>query len=106
MDDTLPEDAFTVRPERVPLADAGDCRWSVYLMRVDLTRRHQPPALKIGMVGSGTVGQRRLEHERDFGPAVLLDVWTLEHAASRLDELWPGASLNSTKHGSTSHRSS
>ena len=41
--------------------------------------------MKIGMVGSGTVGRRRTEHERDFGPAVIVDVWTLAHAASRLE---------------------
>lgn len=81
------EDAFTVWPQRLALDDAAlMCRWSVYVVRVDLTHLGQPAALKIGMVGSGTVGQRLRSHDRTFGPTQLLDAWTLSHAVRQLDE--------------------
>lgn len=81
------EEAFTVWPQRLARDDAAlTYRWSVYVVRVDLTHRDQPSALKIGMVGSGTVGQRLRSHDRVFGTTELLDVWTLSHAASQLEE--------------------
>lgn len=81
------EDAFTVWPQRLAVDDAALAfRWSIYVVRVDLVRHGQPSALKIGMVGSGTLGQRLASHGRTFGPTELLDVWTLSHAVSKLDE--------------------
>lgn len=81
------EDTFTVWPRRLPVDEAtGAYRWSVYVVRVDLAHRGQPTALKIGMVGSGTIGQRLRDHTNDFGPNELLVAWTLFHAVSHLDD--------------------
>ena len=56
-------------------------------MRFDLTHQQQASALKVGMVGSGTVGSRLQSHERQFGPATVLSAWSLAHATARLDEV-------------------
>jgi hypothetical protein len=87
MQSPLPEDAFIVMPEAVPVGDAGECRWSVYLIRVDLDRHRLGSALKIGMVGSGTIARRLNEHRRTYGRVELVGVWTLVHAARRLDRV-------------------
>jgi hypothetical protein len=79
-------DSFTAWPREVPVGEAADCRWCVYLMRIDLKRHRLPSALKLGMVGSGTVGQRRRRHENHFGDVELLGVWTLAHDAQRLEK--------------------
>lgn len=81
------EDTFTVWPQRLVVDEAAlAVRWSMYVVRVDLVRHGQPSALKIGMVGPGTLGQRLRSHDRTFGPTELLDAWTLSHAVSQLDE--------------------
>jgi hypothetical protein len=81
------EDTFTVWPQRLVVDDSAlPFRWSIYVIRVHLTRHSQPSALKIGMVGSGTLGQRLKSHERTFGMTELLDAWTLSHAVSHLNE--------------------
>lgn len=84
------EDAFTVWPRRLNLVEASLARWSIYVVRVDLAHRDQMPAIKIGMVGSGTIGQRLRDHARDFGPSELLDAWTLAHAVRHFvgDPAW------------------
>jgi hypothetical protein len=80
------EDTFTVWPQRLALDDATHThQWSIYVIRFDLALRDQPPALKIGMVGSGTIGHRLRDHERNFGPNELLDAWTLSHVVSQFD---------------------
>ena len=56
-------------------------------MRFDLALRAQRPALKIGMVGSGTVGFRLRDHEKQFSPAKILSVWSMAGACTQLDEL-------------------
>ncbi len=86
MQSSSSEDTFTVYPDAVPITEAEHCRWSVYLIRVDLVRPSVARALKIGMVGSGTVGHRLAEHTRAYGPVELVDVWTLAHAVRRLDD--------------------
>lgn len=87
MSGTRREDAFTVWPQRLSVDEATRAyRWSVYVARVDLAHRGQPRALKIGMVGSGTIGQRLRDHAKDFGPNELLAAWTLSHAVSQFDD--------------------
>jgi hypothetical protein len=78
---------FSVDPRRLPPNEWIDARWSVYLMRFDLVQRGQAPALKVGMVGSGTVGSMVRSHQRQFGPAEVLSTWSLAHATAQLDEL-------------------
>lgn len=78
---------FTADPRRLGPDEAASARWSVYLMRFDLAHRGQAPALKIGMVGSGTIRSRLRSHERQFGPAQVLSTWSLDHAAVHLDEV-------------------
>jgi hypothetical protein len=56
-------------------------------MRFNLEQRGQAPALKIGMVGSGTVGARLRSHDKQFGPADVLSVWSMADACEHLDEL-------------------
>jgi hypothetical protein len=80
-------ETFTVEPRRLAPNEWFDARWSVYLMRFDLAQRGQAPALKIGMVGSGTVGSRVRSHQRQFGPAGVISTWSLAHATAQLDEL-------------------
>jgi hypothetical protein len=80
-------ETFTVEPRRFARNEWIDARWSVYLMRFDLAQRGQAPALKIGMVGSGTVGSRVRSHQRQFGPAEVVSTWSLAHATAHLDEL-------------------
>jgi len=100
------EDTFTVWPKRLAVNDAALAfRWSIYVVRVDLVRHGQPSALKIGMVGSGTVGQRLRSHDRTFGTTELLDAWTLSHAVSQLDEDPAWRLWSSTRHGFSSLRS-
>lgn len=85
------EETFTVWPQRLQVDEATlGFRWSIYVVRVDLEHRGQPPAIKIGMVGSGTIGQRLRDHAKDFGPNELLDAWTLSHAVSQfeVDPAW------------------
>lgn len=80
------EDTFTVWPQRLVVNEAARAfRWSIYVVRVDLVHHGQPSALKIGVVGSGTIGQRLRSLDRTFGPTELLDAWTLSHAVSQLD---------------------
>lgn len=79
--------AFTAEPRQLPPDEVMDARWSVYLMRFDLTHRQQLPALKIGMVGSGTISSRLRSHQLQFGPATVLAGWSLDHAAAHLDEV-------------------
>jgi hypothetical protein len=43
--------------------------------------------LKIGMVGAGTIADRRRRHQGQYGPVELLDVWTLADATDGIDEL-------------------
>jgi hypothetical protein len=86
MPETPREDKFTVWPQRLAVDEATLAyRWSVYVVRVDLAHRGQLRALKIGMVGSGTIGQRLKDHAKSFGPNELLDAWTLAHAVSQFD---------------------
>lgn len=80
-------DAFTVEPRQLAPNGWMDAGWSVYLMRFDLAQRGQAPALKIGMVGSGTIGARLRSHQRQFGPADVISAWSLAHATRQLDEL-------------------
>jgi hypothetical protein len=80
------EDTFTVWPKRLPLDHAPAFSWSIYVIRVDLVRHAQTSALKIGMVGTGTIGQRLKSHDWNFGPTELLDAWTLSHAVSQIGE--------------------
>lgn len=56
-------------------------------MRFDLSPLGQASALKIGMVGSGTVGSRLRRHEQTFGSAEVLSTWSLAHATVQLDEV-------------------
>lgn len=79
--------AFMAEPQRLAPDDTMGARWSVYLMRFGLERRAQAPALKVGMVGSGTIESRLRSHERQFGLAGVLSAWSLAHAAYRLDEV-------------------
>lgn len=69
-------------PELWPTA-----RWSVYLIRVQLLGDVSDTALKVGMVGTGTVASRMKDHARQFGEADLLNVWTLEHEVRELEEI-------------------
>jgi hypothetical protein len=78
------DDAFTVWPRRIADLEARESRWSVYLIRVQLDG--SPPALKIGMVGSSTIGDRLRRHGTRFGPVELLDVWTVAHATAGIDD--------------------
>lgn len=78
---------FTVEPRQLAPDTWNDARWSVYLMRFDLAHRQQASALKVGMVGSGTVARRLREHRVRFGPAAVLAAWSVAHATARLDEL-------------------
>jgi len=78
---------FTAQPQRLEGDQWLDARWSVYLMRFDLAKRGQRPALKIGMVGTGTVASRRRSHELQFGAAEVLSAWSLAHATSQLEEV-------------------
>lgn len=78
------EEPFTVFPRRLAVEEARPCRWSVYVVRVDLTRHHQAPAIKIGMVGTGTIGERLAVHTATYGQTELLDAWTLPHALGEL----------------------
>jgi hypothetical protein len=80
-------EVFTAEARRQAPDELLGARWSVYLVRFDLTRHHQPSALKIGMVGSGTVSSRLQSHEVQFGPASVLSVWSLAHATARLGEV-------------------
>jgi hypothetical protein len=80
-------ESYTVEPRRVGPNEWIDARWSVYLMRFDLAQREQAPALKIGMVGSGTVGSRLRVRQRQFGPAEVISTWSVAHATAQLDEL-------------------
>lgn len=87
MPETQGEAKFTVWPQRLAVDElALAYRWSVYVVRVDLAHRGQLRALKIGMVGSGTIGQRLRDHARDFGPNELLVAWTLSHAVSQFED--------------------
>ena len=76
---------FTAEPRELAPEAWLHAQWSVYLMRFDL--RSLAPALKIGMVGSGTVGTRLQSHLRQFGPAEVLSVWTVADAAEQLHEV-------------------
>ncbi|HAS12109.1 MAG TPA: hypothetical protein DCS55_16575 [Acidimicrobiaceae bacterium] len=78
---------FTAEPQRLLPEGSASARWSVYLMRFDLAHWAQAPALKVGMVGSGTIESRLRSHERQFGPAQVLSTWSLAHAAIHLDEV-------------------
>lgn len=79
--------AFTVVPRRVDPAAWMESRWSVYLIRVSLARHEQVSAIKIGMVGSGSVAARIRQHQKQFGPTEVLSVWTVAHAAALLEEV-------------------
>lgn len=78
---------FTAEPRRLRPDELMGERWAVYLMRFDLTHRQQPAALKVGMVGSGTIGSRLQSHQVQFGPAKVLSAWSLAHATARLEEV-------------------
>jgi hypothetical protein len=84
--DVQTEEEFTAVPRRLKLEEADDAKWSIYVVRVNLTRYDQPSALKIGMVGNGTIGERRDEHNKKYGETELLDAWTLAHAVSGLPD--------------------
>ena len=56
-------------------------------MRFDLAQWGQAPALKVGMVGSGTVGSRMRSHQRQVGPTRVISTWSLAHATAQLEEL-------------------
>jgi hypothetical protein len=72
---------FTVWPERLDSPAALASNWSIYVVRFPLV-----PALKIGMVGTGTIAQRLAHHTRTYGPCELLRAWSLAHSASQLEE--------------------
>lgn len=84
---STPGETFTAEPRRLSNREWREARWSVYLMRFDLAARGQAPALKVGMVGSGSVGSRLKSHERQFGPAEVLASWSLAHATADLGEV-------------------
>jgi hypothetical protein len=84
--DERAQNTFTVTPVPLAASDVETARWSVYLIRVDLEPLHNAPsALKIGMVGSGTIQQRLNSHSKTFGPATLIAAWTLAHEVGALD---------------------
>jgi hypothetical protein len=78
---------FTATPQALDRDEWAAAHWSVYLARFNLTQRGQAPALKVGMVGSGTVASRMRSHERQFGPTEVLGAWSLAHATAHLDEV-------------------
>lgn len=84
---TEADKTFSAEPRRLVPDEEASARWCVYLMRFDLAHRDQAPALKVGMVGSGTVEARLRSHERQFGRVQILSTWSLAHAAIHLDEV-------------------
>jgi hypothetical protein len=83
----IPRNAFAVTPRRVARDDWLGATWSVYLIRVALDQHGQDRALKVGMVGSGTIEARMRDHARHFGRCEILSVWTVAHGAGSLDEV-------------------
>lgn len=79
------EELVCVTPMRLANHEHDEARWSVYLIRVHL-ESSASSALKIGMVGTGTLRRRLAQHEKRFGTPRVLAVWSLAHAATRLDE--------------------
>ena len=86
-DMTLAEETFTVEPRPLRVTEFAEARWSVYLMRFDLSHRDQRPALKIGMVGTGTIAARTRSHRNQFGPSEVLEAWSVAEGIGPLDEL-------------------
>lgn len=82
----VPPDEELVQVSPVLLADGerDGARWSVYLIRVQLPA--SASALKIGMVGTGTLRRRLAQHQRQFGTPEVIAVWSLAEAAARLHE--------------------
>lgn len=78
---------FTAEPQRLLPDEAASAQWSVYLMRFDRAHQEQARALKVGMVGSGTIESRLRSHERQFCPALVLSAWSLAHVVVHLDEV-------------------
>jgi hypothetical protein len=82
-----PSDAFAVVPRPVAQHEWLPAKWCVYLIRVALEQHGQEPALKVGMVGSGTIEARMRDHGRRFGTPEILSVWSVAHAAASLEEV-------------------
>jgi hypothetical protein len=84
----MTEETFTATPRRIDVVEPDPTnRWSIYVIRVDLTRYEQTRALKIGMVGTGTIAQRLATHRKALGPVELVEAWSLEDDASLLAEI-------------------
>jgi hypothetical protein len=81
------EEPFTAFPKQLTLEEAPRYRWSIYVVRIDLTRHDQAPALKIGMVGTRTIGERLALHAAAFGETKLRAAWTLAHEVNELADL-------------------
>lgn len=80
------EAPFTAVPRRLSLDEAPPYRWSIYVVWVDLSRFDMKPAIKIGMVGAGTIGNRVNEHHKVYGENKLRAAWTLTDAVSELPD--------------------
>jgi hypothetical protein len=79
------EELVRVFPVRLGDGEHDDARWSVYLIRVHVDPSASS-ALKVGMVGTGTLRRRLAQHAKRFGVPHVIAVWSLAHAAARLDE--------------------
>jgi hypothetical protein len=78
------DDRARVVPVKLNDDQHVDARWSVYLVRLHLAEGST--ALKVGMVGTGTLGQRLARHRIQFGTPEVIAVWSLADAAERLEE--------------------
>ena len=68
------EELVRVSPVLVTDGEHDDARWSVYLIRVHL-KSSASSALKIGMVGTGTLRRRLAQHEKQFGTPEVITMW-------------------------------
>lgn len=75
-----------VYPQRADIGATVGLNWAVYIIRVDLPPSRGGTALKIGMVGSGSIDKRLATHSRQQGPVELVDLWSVSHAARFLHE--------------------